>query len=97
MAAVTRLGDSCTGHGCWPPRPSNGASPDVYANGIAVHRQGDGWAPHTCPSIPETHASVLASGSSTVYANGKQLGRIGDPVACGSTVAAGSGDVFAGG
>lgn len=97
MAAVTRLGDSCTGHGCWPPRPSNGASPDVYANGIAVHRQGDCWAPHTCPSIPETHASVLASGSSTVYANGKQLGRIGDPVACGSTVAAGSGDVFAGG
>lgn len=97
MPAVTRLGDACTGHGCWPPRPSTEASPNVYVNGIAVHRQGDGWGPHTCPSIPETHASVLAAGSSTVYVNGKQIGRIGDPVACGSSVAVGSGDVFAGG
>ena len=97
MPAVTRLGDSCTGHGCWPPRPSTGASPNVHVNGIAVHRQGDAWAPHTCPSIPETHGSVLAAGSSSVYVNGKQIGRIGDPVACGSSVAAGSGDVFSGG
>lgn len=97
MPAVTRLGDQCTGHGCWPPRPSSGASPNVFANGVAVHRQGDAWAPHTCPAIPETHASVLASGSSSVYVNGQQIGRIGDPVACGSTVATGSGDVFAAG
>ena len=97
MPAVTRLGDSCTGHGCWPPRPSTGASPNVNVNGIPAHRQGDGWAAHTCPAIPETHASVLAAGSSTVYVNGRQLGRIGDPVACGSSVATGSGDVFAGG
>lgn len=97
MAAVTRLGDACTGHGCWPPRASTGASPNVYVNGIAVHRQGDAWAAHTCPSLPETHASVLAGGSATVFANGKPLGRIGDPVACGSSVAAGSANVFAGG
>jgi uncharacterized Zn-binding protein involved in type VI secretion len=97
MPSVTRLGDACTGHGCWPPRPSTGASPDVFVNGLAAHRQGDTWAAHTCPAIPETHASVLAGGSSTVYVNGKQIGRIGDPVACGSSVAAGSGNVFAGG
>lgn len=97
MPAVARLGDACTGHGCWPPRPSTGSSPTVYANGIAVHRQSDGWAAHTCPAIPETHASSLAAGSTTVFANGLQLGRIGDPVACGSSVAAGSPDVFAGG
>lgn len=97
MPAVTRLGDMCSGHGCWPPRPSTGGSPDVYADGVPVHRQGDGWAAHTCPSIPETHASALAAGSATVHANGKQLGRVGDPVACGSTVATGSGTVFAGG
>lgn len=97
MPAVTRKGDACTGHGCWPPRPSTGASANVYANGIAVHRQGDAWAAHTCPIIPETHASVLANGSATVFANGKPLGRIGDPVACGSSVAAGSANVFAGG
>jgi uncharacterized Zn-binding protein involved in type VI secretion len=97
MPAVTRRGDACTGHGCWPPRPSTGASEDVFANGIAVHRRGDAWAAHTCPAIPQTHASVLASGSATVFANGRQLGRIGDPVACGSAVAGGSQDVFAGG
>jgi uncharacterized Zn-binding protein involved in type VI secretion len=74
-----------------------GGSSDVFVNGIAVHRQGDGWAAHTCPDIPETHASVLASGSSTVYVNGKQIGRVGDPVACGSSVATGSSNVFAGG
>jgi uncharacterized Zn-binding protein involved in type VI secretion len=97
MAAVTRLGDSCTGHGCWPSRSSTGGSPDVFANGIPVHRQGDGWAAHTCPPIPETHASSLGAGSFTVFANGRQLGRAGDPVACGSAVASGSGNVFAGG
>jgi len=97
MPAVTRLGDACTGHGCWPPRSNSSASSDVFVNGIGAHRQGDAWAPHTCPAIPETHASVLASGSTTVFANGRQLGRIGDPVACGSAVAQGSGTVFAGG
>jgi uncharacterized Zn-binding protein involved in type VI secretion len=97
MPAATRLGDICTGHGCWPPRPSNGASPNVFVNGKAWHRQGDTWSPHTCPSIPETHASSLAAGSSTVFINGKQAGRIGDPVACGSSVATGSSSVFVGG
>lgn len=97
MPAVTRKGDACTGHGCWPPRPSSEGSGDVFANGIAVHRQGDAWQPHTCPAIPETHAGALASGSATVFVNGRQIGRIGDPVNCGSSVAAGSGDVFAGG
>lgn len=96
MPAVTRLGDQCTGHGAWPPRPSSSASPNVFVNGIAAHREGDGWAVH-CDPLPSCHASVLAAGSSTVYVNGKQLGRIGDPVACGSSVATGSGNVFAGG
>lgn len=97
MPPVTRLGDSCTGHSCWVPRPSAAGSGDVFTNGIPTHRQSDAWEPHTCPDIPETHASVLASGSGTVFANGLQVGRIGDPVACGSTVADGSGNVFAGG
>ena len=97
MPAVTRLGDICTGHGCWPPRANVQGSPNVFVNGIPVHRQNDAWAAHTCPPIPETHASVLASGSATVFVNGLQIGRIGDPVACGSSVATGSSNVFAGG
>ena len=95
MLQVTRLGDLCTGHGCWPPRPNVSASPDVFANGIPVHRQSDSWDVHCC--IMLCHDSILAAGSSTVLANNLQLGRVTDPVACGSTVATGSADVFAGG
>ena len=97
MPPVTRLGDSCTGHGSFGPRPSSGGSGNVNANSIPVHRQGDGWSAHGSPSPSPPHGSSLAAGSGTVFANGKQLGRIGDPVACGSSVAAGSGNVFAGG
>lgn len=97
MSPVTRLGDTCTGHGSFPPRASTSASGNVFVNGIAVHRQGDSWAPHGSPSPSAPHSSTLASGSSTVYVNSKQCGRIGDPVACGSAVAQGSGNVFAGG
>lgn len=96
MPAVTRLGDSCTGHGTWPPRPSTGGSGDVFVNGIPAHRQGDAWAVH-CNDVPVCHAGSLAAGSGTVFVNDKQLGRVGDSVSCGSAVAAGSGNVFAGG
>lgn len=96
MPAVTRLGDLCTGHTCWPSRPSITASPDVVVNNIPVHRLGDNWALHACPPSPP-HGGVLAGGSSIVYANNLPVGRIGDPVSCGSSVATGSPDVFDGG
>jgi len=95
MPAVHRKGDSGTGHGCFPPRTNNQGSSDVFCNGIPVHRQGDSWNVHCC-GIP-CHGGNLASGSSTVFANNKDLGRIGDPVSCGSAAANGSGNVFAGG
>ena len=100
MPAVTRLGDTCTGHDCFPPRNSTGGSGNVFVNGMSAHRQGDSWDTHCCthPKMPHgCHSSNLAAGSSSVYVNGKQLGRVGDPVACGSSVATGSGNVFAGG
>lgn len=92
---ATRLGDSCTGHSCYPPRPSVQASPNVFVNGIPWHRQSDAWAVHCCGL--SCHDSVLARGSSTVFVNKLQAGRISDPVACGSAVMTGSADVFAGG
>lgn len=94
MPSICRLGDLCTGHSCFPPRPNDQASTDVYVNGIGAHRQSDHWASHCCGSC---HDSNLARGSSTVYVNGLQLGRIGDPVACGSAIAQGSINTFAGG
>lgn len=95
MPAITRLGDYCTGHGCFPPRPNVEGSGNVNVNGIPVHRETDMWGGHCCP--PTCHSSLLSSGSSTVYVNNLQCGRIGDPVACGSLSAQGSPDVFAGG
>ncbi|WP_116131180.1 PAAR domain-containing protein [Tropicimonas sp. IMCC34043] len=95
MPAVTRRGDMGTGHADWPARASVGGSGDVFVNGIPVHRNGDGWAVH-CNPPGQCHASALAGGSSTVFANGKGGGRVGDAVACGSKVATGSGNVFAG-
>jgi uncharacterized Zn-binding protein involved in type VI secretion len=94
MPAVHRLGDVGTGHGCFGGRPNVAGSPNVYANSIPVHRQGDGWASHCCG--PPCHGGSLAAGSGTVNANGKQLGRIGDPVDCGSAAASGSPNVFSG-
>lgn len=96
MPEITRLGDLCTGHGCFPARPSVSASPNVFVNGIAVHRLNDAWDLHGCPTCTP-HGGVLAAGSSTVNVNGKAIGRIGDPVDCGSSVAEGSTNVFAGG
>ena len=96
MPAVARIADKCTGHGCYPPRPNDEGSGNVFINGKPVHRAGDYWLPHGCGDCTP-HSSVLASGSSSVYVNGKQMGRIGDPVACGAKVAQGSGNVFCGG
>ncbi|MDR1514930.1 MAG: PAAR domain-containing protein [Synergistaceae bacterium] len=89
MPLITLKGMICTGHGCWPPRPSVEGTGLFDVEGIPVHLQSHAWAAHTCPDIPETHASVLAAGSNLFDVEGKQVGRIGDPVACGSTVAQG--------
>jgi uncharacterized Zn-binding protein involved in type VI secretion len=97
---VTRLGDKTTGHSTYKPRAATGASPNVFANNIAVNRVGDGWAPHGGdpayrgdPHPSEAHTT--SSGSGTVFANSKGIARIGDAVE-GDTIAAGSSNVFAG-
>ena len=96
MPAVHRLGDSCSGH---PPpgpgpRPTISASGNVNANGKGIVRAGvDSYDLHGDP----LHSGKLSSGSSTVFVNGSPCGRVGDPVDCGSTEAAGgSGNVNAG-
>jgi len=95
MPPVTRLGDVCTGHDCFNPRPSISASPNVNANGIPVVRVGDNYALHGC-SNRKPHTGILVSGSSTVSVNGLPVGRVGDGISCNSSVAAGSPDVIIG-
>ncbi len=96
MSAVARLGDGGTGHGAFVPRACIQGSANVFCNGLAVHRQGDAWAVHCDPSL-SCHSGVLAKGSMTVFVNGVAIGRVGDSVDCGSLIAAGSPNVFAGG
>lgn len=95
MPSVTRFGDWCSGHGCWPPRPAITASTDVFVNQKGAVRVGDGYAVHCCKS--KCHPGNLAQGSSSVFVNGRPLGRIADWVNCGSVAAQGSPNVFAGG
>lgn len=92
MPGAHRLGDICTGHGCFPPRPNVSASPNVFVNGIASHRLGDGWAAHCCG--PVCHGASAAGGSPNVFVNGLPKCRIGDPVSCGSSMSTGSSDVI---
>lgn len=87
MPAVTLKGDLCTGHTCWPPRPSIEGEGAFTVGGREVHCEGHGWGPHKCGS--NTHAGKLASGSSRFTVRGHAIGRVGDPVSCGSKVAQG--------
>ena len=96
MPAVTRIGDADVPH-CSGMTRAEG-SPDVFCNGIAVSRQGDVNTSHKLPGVPcPSHAAPIATGSATVFVNGKGCGRIGDAISGCTAVAEGSGNVFAGG
>lgn len=92
MPAVARLGDLCSGHEGFPPRPASSGSGDVFVNMLPVHRQGDSWAVHCCVVC---HGSSLTEGSPSVFVNNIPIGRVGDAIECGSEVATGSPNVFA--
>lgn len=94
MPATIRLGDMCSGHGCFSARPNVEGSPDVFINSKPAHRVGDNWEAHGCSVCPP-HGGVTSSGSGTTFANGKPLARVGDPVSCGSVNQGASPDVFA--
>jgi uncharacterized Zn-binding protein involved in type VI secretion len=73
-------------------------SPNVFVNGIAWSRQGDVNTVHLLPGDPcPPHAAPITSGSSTVKVNSMGAGRVGDAISGCTSVAAGSGNVFAGG
>lgn len=95
MPRAVRLGDVCTGHGCYPSRPNSTASSNVFINKRGSHRLGDGWQAHCC-GLP-CHGSSAAQGSPNVFVNGRPKCRIGDAVACGSSMATGSSNVIVNG
>jgi len=106
MPGIARQGDTTSGicdKGllCCPhSRTGTDAvcSPNVFANGLAVHRQND-TGPTNCP-----HGGTFQSvaGSDTVFVNGQPVTRIGDTTTCMScgksgSHASGSSNVFVGG
>lgn len=93
---VTRLNDNSTSDPCGaPPRKNAGASSDVIVNDLGVHRHTDGWIAHACPNS-SPHGATTIAGTPVVIVNDLQCTRIGDPISCGSVVAQGSSNVFAG-
>ena len=101
MPAVCRIGDSLTtGHGCDGTTTLGGSNTDgtVRANSIAITVVGAPTSPHTilAGDICVPHSAQLNAGSSTVFINGKAVGRVGDS-ADGGVMTSGSPNVFAGG
>ena len=97
MPAVCR-GDSvdCDVVHCSVPRRDD-RSPNVYANGTRISRQGDNNTVHLLPGAPcPSHAVPITTGSTTVFINGQGCGRIGDGITACTQVATGSSNVFAG-
>lgn len=91
---VIRKGvDNSNGHG-FPPVPCIQGSSNVFVNGTAITRQGDKYTVHCLSSSCHQGA---ATGSSTVFANGKGVNTNGKPITCGDTAGNGSSNVFAGG
>jgi len=100
MAAVVRIGDTLsTGHGCVGSTTLADANQgSVYANGILVAVVGAPTVSHPFPPDPPCapHVANLNAGSSSVFAEGIAVGRVGDSADAGS-MTSGSADVFAGG
>lgn len=92
MPGVVRKPDNCSGHGCWPPRPSATASSDVLTNGLQTERKGDSMKSHCCP--PPCHGGSH-TGSRKVLVNGRAMQAKGDPIDCGSVCQQCSSNVFA--
>ena len=96
MPPATRIGDVDIIHCSVPARMVG--SPNVKVNGIPWSRQGDINIPHLLPGSPcPSHSAPIASGSSTVFVNGRGAGRIGDAITACTSVAQGSPNVSAGG
>lgn len=96
MPAATRIGDVCSGHGCYGPRHSIGGSTNVFINGIGATRATDLWETHCCGPVCHDGAVESGQASTKVFINGLPAVRIGDLLNCGSASAQGSPSVFFG-
>lgn len=92
MPGIVRRTDLCSGHGCYPPRPSSSWSTDVFVNGLEVERYSDTLETHCCG--PACHGGSYV-GVHNGYANCLDIQVQGDPIDCGSVCDECSSDSFA--
>jgi hypothetical protein len=104
MPGVVRIDDNCSGHGCWPPRPSITGSPDVFVNNKQVERYNDVLEEHCCRRIIEIDGEIhirtychdgLHLGIRDVFVNELPIQVGQDPISCGSVCDECSDNVFA--
>ena len=75
---------------------TNELSHNVFVNGTGVVRKGDKMTSH--PNVGcAAHSPKLTTHSSNVFANGKEIGDLGDQYACGGVISSASTNVFANG
>ena len=99
MPAISKdLDLAATGHLCWSVVPVEASQFSVKANGIPILRPGDWCSPHTIKCGPACcgHPAQINRGSSSVFAVGIPVARIGDSTDFGAMIE-GSNNVFAGG
>jgi uncharacterized Zn-binding protein involved in type VI secretion len=87
-----------TGRGCRAPitTSTGSGSPTVFVGGIPVVIRGNTVALHPAQGCGPDLSTLTAS-SSTVFANGQGIGRIGDEYTSDNVITSGSPTVFAGG
>ena len=89
---TVRIGDYCTGHGCYPSRKAETGSSNVFFNNIQVVRVNDLWEQHCCG---DCHSGKQEIGSPNFKVNGLNVARVGDKIDCGSYAKTGSSNVGA--
>lgn len=93
---VSRLGDTGSGHGSFPPTNVITCSINTFVNNKGVGRKGDQLQPHGSPSPSPVHSRSLCGCSSKTIVNNKGVVRIGDAICCGGLMVQGSPNVFKG-
>lgn len=89
MPGVTRVGDKCTGHDGYEPKPLIEGSKTFKVDGKPIGLVGCHYEEHSKPNA-DTHQDYIAEGAPSFFIEGKPVARIGDKVSNGGTVAEGS-------
>ena len=92
---IARTTDPISPHSPCGPGQCGVGSSKVLVENLMVYCVGHSTFPHGYVfCVP--HVSVLTNGSSKVFVEGKQVGRVGDAHSCGVTIVSGSSKVMLG-